>query len=122
MVAAVSCDHDLNQENTPLWCAVFIVIAGNGTDITLHVRGGHFQNPCLGRILAIPTKYDKLLQSANHMAQGPSPTRLYAPPSLYPRWFRPVLMTVTSTMAILQIMGHDRRYRDPRKHAPLHEQ
>ena len=80
VVAAVSCDNDLNQENTPLWRAVFIVIVGYGTDITLHVRGGHFQNPCLGRILAIPTKYDKLLQSANHLAQGSSPTRL--PPSI----------------------------------------
>lgn len=70
MVAAVSGVDDLNAENTHVWSAVFIVVTGDGVDITLHVRGGYIQNPRLGRSLSFPIKYDKLLQSPDYMAQG----------------------------------------------------
>ena len=77
VVVAVSCIDDLNAENYPLWSTVFVVLVGDGVDITLYVRGGYFQDPCLGRILTIPIKYDKLLQSPNHMAQGSLPPPLH---------------------------------------------
>jgi hypothetical protein len=42
VVVAVSCIHDLNAENYPLWGTVFVVLVGDGVDITLYVRGGYF--------------------------------------------------------------------------------
>jgi hypothetical protein len=116
VVVAISCIDDLNAENYPLWSAVFVVLVGDGVDITLYVRGGYFQDPCLGRILTIPIKYDKLFQSPNHMAQGslPSPAPLHQIVPLSPSFscffLVRVLTIATSPMAIFQTMGHDRRH------------
>jgi hypothetical protein len=83
MVAAVSYLDDFDSQDSPLWTPIFVVFVGDGVDITLHVRRRHLQDPGMGRIYPLPTKYDIILQPPNNMAKGPSlpPTLVPCPPA-----------------------------------------
>ena len=97
MAVAIPLIDDFNAKDNVVWSAIFFLAVDNGSHITLHVRRRHLQNSCVGRIKPLPTEHDLILQSPNNMAQSSF--------LLTPR-----LMTVTSAMAILPIMGNGRWY------------
>ena len=97
MAVAIPFFDDFNAKDNAVWSAISFLAVDDGSHITLHVRRRHLQNSCLGRIEPLPIKHDLILQSPNNMAQSF--------PLITPR-----LMTVTSAMAILPIMGYGRWY------------
>jgi len=74
IIATLPFNHNIYTKNCIIRHSILVFRNDHGNNLTLHVRRRNLQITRLGRLLTLPIKYDKLLQSSNHMAQSFTPT------------------------------------------------